>query len=99
MKQIVTLALVALIAGAGAPEARIADIVCDDRARLEGRLKAQYGARMRGRGLRGPDVIMEVWSSERTGAWALVQSYLDGQSCIVAMGDDWETMTPREDPA
>lgn len=99
MKRIANYAIIGLIAGAGAPQARIADVICDDRARLENRLVSQYGAEMQGRGLRGPDVVMQVWSSERTGAWALVQNYLNGQSCIVAMGDDWESLTPRDDPA
>ena len=89
-----------LCLGATAPEARIAEVVCDAHDRLETRLKTQYGADMLGRGLRGPDAVLEIWSSARTGDWVLVQTYLDGRSCIVAMGDDWERLPPRpRDPA
>ncbi|SRR6056297_887725 len=99
MKNVAAAASLALIAFSGAPEARIADVLCDDRTRMEGKLETQYGAQKQGRGLRGPDVVMEVWSSERTGEWALVQTYLDGRSCIVAMGEDWENLEQRKDPA
>lgn len=100
MKTAILSALVAVIAFATAPQARIADVVCDARTRLETRLETQYGASMQGRGLRGPDAVLEVWSVERTGDWLLVQTYVDGRSCIVAMGDDWENMAaPPQDPA
>lgn len=100
MRKAVLSALVVLLAFASAPQARIADVVCDARARLEMRLETQYGASLQGRGLRGPDAVLEVWSVERTGDWILVQTYVDGRACIVAMGDDWENMgAPPQDPA
>jgi hypothetical protein len=92
--------LFVVIGCASAPQARIADVVCDTTARLETRLETQYGARLQGRGVRAPDTVLEVWSVERSSDWLLVQTYVDGRSCIVAMGDDWENMaTPSQGPA
>ena len=84
---------------APAAEARIADVVCDDHDRMVTRLQRDYGASLQSRGLRGPDAILEVWIVARTGDWTLVQSYANGQSCIVAMGEGWETLAPASDPA
>ncbi|TNF64267.1 MAG: hypothetical protein EP307_03245 [Rhodobacteraceae bacterium] len=87
------LVLIALAVPSQAP-AQVADVICDGRERMVARLEGTYGASVRGTGLRGPDVFLEMWSSAATGEWALVQTYTDGRSCIVAMGEDWET-TPE----
>ncbi|MCI5098095.1 MAG: hypothetical protein MRY77_17420 [Rhodobacteraceae bacterium] len=44
-------------------------------------------------GLRGREQIMEVWSDNR-GEWVMVVTYASGQSCIVAMGEDWMPVGP-----
>ena len=46
--------------------------------------------------MRGPDALVEVWIEPRTGDWTLVQSYANGTSCILAMGEHWETIAPEE---
>ncbi|SDJ07544.1 hypothetical protein SAMN05421850_10870 [Lutimaribacter saemankumensis] len=79
--------------------AQLADVICDDTARLEQRLTQTHGAEKHGQGLRGPDAILQVWISPRSGDWTLVQSYANGTSCIVAMGEHWETLLPPADPA
>jgi hypothetical protein len=93
-------ALFLCLASLPAPSgARIAEVVCDTRDRMERKLERVYNAEPMGRGLRGPDVLMELWASRATGDWALVQTYLDGRSCIVAMGEDWEALSSGPDPA
>ncbi|MEX5727229.1 hypothetical protein Ga0609869_000582 [Rhodovulum iodosum] len=72
----------------------IAEIVCAPRAEMETRLKHRFGAVLQGVGLRGPDEVMELWSSPRSGDWTLVMRYAGGQSCIVAMGADWVPLLP-----
>ena len=74
------------------------DVFCDDRARIVDRLETRFGATLQGRGLRGPDAVLEVWIAERSGDWTLVQNYTDGRACIVAMGEDWESFA-KADPA
>jgi hypothetical protein len=43
--------------------------------------------------------VVEVWAVPSTGEWTLVQTYAGGQSCIVAMGENWEGLNPSQDPA
>lgn len=72
---------------------RVANVLCDERDTLRKLLKTQYGARMNGRGIRGPDTVLEIWAAPSSGDWTLVQTYSSGQACIVAMGRDWEALT------
>jgi len=78
---------------------QITDVICDDRSRLENRLKNVVGAEREGRGMRGPDALIEIWIDRRSGDWTLVQSYPNGTSCIVAIGENWESLQPNVDPA
>jgi hypothetical protein len=78
---------------AGGP---IAEVICFPRAALVERLRGQYGATLAGSGLRNMEMVMEIWTDPQ-GDWTLVQNYTDGKSCILAMGEFWET--PREDGA
>lgn len=92
--------LLALCAASLSPaSARIADVVCYERGQLETRLKQRFGAEKQGQGLRGPDAVLEVWIAPGNGDWTLVQSYADGTSCIVAMGEHWQDLAKDADPA
>lgn len=91
--------LLALGCGAAAPAiaaSPIAEIICAPRTEMLNRLERQFGAVRQGIGLSGPDRMVEVWATERSGDWTLVMTYPDGQSCIVAMGEDWETLGPLQ---
>ena len=70
--------------------AAMADISCDDRARITDTLQNVLGAERQGMGLRDPDTMLEIWVTQRNGNWLIVQSYANGTSCIVAMGEHWE---------
>ncbi|SFQ28926.1 hypothetical protein SAMN05421853_103259 [Roseivivax halotolerans] len=91
MKRFVIPVLACLAASPAA--AQVADVLCDAEDRLERKLTLSYGAELTGRGLRAPDVVLEIWTVPETGKWTLVQSYANGQSCIVAMGEAWEGLT------
>lgn len=80
-------------------QAQLGDVICDDSTRIVEQLTRLSGAQKQGRGMRGPDALMEVWIDPRSGDWTLVQSYPNGTSCIVAMGEHWEMLTPEPDPA
>ena len=77
----------------------IAAVICADREDMLHRLEVDYGAVRQGAGLRGPEAVMEVWAVPSTGDWTLVQTYADGRSCIVALGENWEAPPPGADPA
>lgn len=99
MRSLIALILCALAIGPGAEAATISDLFCDDSARLEKQLMTRQGAQKTGRGMRGLDALLEVWIAPSSGDWTLVQSYANGTSCIVAMGEHWEDIVPKADPA
>lgn len=70
--------------------AGLADISCDDSTRLERTLSQVLGAERQASGLRDPDTMLEVWVIGHNGDWLIVQTYTNGTSCIVAMGEYWE---------
>ena len=70
-------------------EGAVADLVCAPKAEMERRLTVRFGSSLSASGLRDPETLMQVWTSPQ-GRWTLVQSYANGQSCIVAMGEDWD---------
>ena len=73
---------------------RMTDVSCDDSARLARTLTDVLGAERHGVGLRDPETMVEVWVTQASGDWLIVQSYANGTSCIVAMGQDWQAMLP-----
>ena len=92
-RQLLIFGLSALVAASSAA-ARFADLKCDDSARLSRMLTQDIGAERRALALRGPETALEVWVEPRNGDWTLVQRYANGTSCIVAMGQHWETLPP-----
>ncbi len=73
----------------------IAEVICAPKDRMEEKLRLQFGNTPQAMGLRSPTEIFEVWTGD-AGDWTLVVSYASGKSCIVAMGEDWQTMAPKK---
>lgn len=71
--------------------AQMGDVSCDDSARMTATLKNVLGAERQGMGLRDPETMLEVWVARHSGDWMIVQNYANGTSCIVAMGEHWES--------
>ena len=86
-----TLALSLCLASAAAAQPRMAEVSCDDSARLAQRLTTVLGAERQATGLRDPETLLEIWVARKSGDWLIVQSYANGTSCIVAMGEGWES--------
>ncbi len=74
-------------------ESPIADVICAPRAEMVQKLTQTYGSNMSATGIRDIEAVMEVWTTP-SGRWTLVQTYTDGQSCIVAMGEAWDMPLP-----
>jgi hypothetical protein len=87
IRRLICLMLIPLPVAAESP---IADMVCAPRAEIVLRLEKGKGALVAGSGLRDTETIVEVWS-DPSGDWTLVQSYPNGQVCILAMGQVWES--------
>jgi hypothetical protein len=75
----------------GLSEARMSDVHCDDSGRMTQTLTQVMGAEREGTGLRDPETMLEVWVERKSGDWLIVQNYSNGTSCIVAMGEYWES--------
>ncbi|MDF3415122.1 hypothetical protein HKX54_11700 [Sulfitobacter sp. M57] len=86
------LTLYLCIALPGLAQAQLANVSCDDSARMTETLEQVLGAKRQGMGLRDPETMLEVWVTARNGDWVIVQSYANGTSCIVAMGAHWEAV-------
>lgn len=71
-------------------ESPIAEVICAPRAEILARLQ---GAEVAGSGLRDAEAVLEIWT-RASGDWTLVQSYANGQACILAMGEAWEAVVP-----
>jgi hypothetical protein len=99
MERRLTLAalLVTLLPAPGATRTPIAEVICAPRAEMVERLTRGYGAELAGQGLRDAEAVVEVWA-DAAGIWVLVQSYANGQACILAMGEGWESL-PLPPPA
>ena len=87
---------------AGMATAAQAQMVCDTRDSIVEMLGKVYGEVRRGGGLGGGN-LLEIWVSEATGTFSILQTYPSGFTCIVAAGDGWHDYTaeliPTGDPA
>lgn len=98
MQRVCALILCTLAVGQQTEANTMSDLFCDDSARLEKQLLTLGGAQKLAHGMRGPDALIEVWIAP-SGDWTLVQSYANGTSCIVAIGEHWQELAPNADPA
>lgn len=99
MTRVLAFLAAAVMAAPATAGPQIADVICDAREVMLIRLEQTHGAIRQGRGIRSADVVLEIWAVPTTGEWTLVQSYANGTSCIVAMGEGWETLVEPADPA
>ncbi len=83
-----------LVALAGPPAA--AQMACGERAGMAAQLDAKYGETQRGRGLAAPGVVFEVWASCATGTWTILKTTPNGWSCVMAVGEGWQSESCRE---
>ena len=94
------LSLAAILALSAAPLAAnpIAEVICAPTDEMTERLITQFGENRVGTGVRDPEQVMEIWAADDGQSWTMVATYARGVSCIVAMGEHWQTTLPT-DPA
>lgn len=92
MTRAFAIALLAL----GAPAA--AQTACMDRNVVVGRLADRYGETLQGSGIVGGNVLFEVFASDETGTWTILATRTDGQTCMMAAGQEWSA-EPQGDPS
>ena len=90
----------ALVFGAAAlaPPALAQGINCMPRDALVQRLENNFDEKLKGGGLQNPRQLLEIWTSDSTGSFTVFITRPNGQSCIVATGQNWMGMTiPSEE--
>ncbi|MDG4878914.1 hypothetical protein P9273_27940 [Mesorhizobium sp. WSM4935] len=83
------LAAAAMTAGA-APASAAAQ--CAARADIIKALGDKFHETEAGRGLINPNVVLEIFVSEQ-GSWTVLASDTKGQSCVLSVGEGWDSPT------
>jgi hypothetical protein len=83
---------VAILAGSGSAQAQT---LCAQHDKLVALLESKYGEQQRAYGLVGSSAMLEVLVSEKH-TFTVISTHPNGLSCIVAAGDNWETMEPKK---
>ncbi len=68
---------------------------CGARDAVVERLSAGYGETRRSLGLAANNAVLEVFASEATGTWTVTVTLPDGMTCLVASGDNYQTVTEK----
>ena len=82
--------ILALVLGVGTP-AR-AQSVCMAHPELANQLDSRFSEAPVAIGLASNNVVVEVFSNGDGSTWTIVLTKPDGMSCVMATGEDWETL-------
>ncbi|MGX5803335.1 hypothetical protein ACWGS9_19060 [Bradyrhizobium sp. Arg314] len=83
--------LVAAAVTSGAAPANAA-AQCAARADIIKALGAKFHESEAGRGLINPNVVLEIFVSDQ-GSWTVLASDTKGQSCVLSVGEGWDSPT------
>ncbi len=75
---------------------------CGPRATVIATLAETYGETRRGLGLAPNQTVIEVFANDENGSWTITASAPDGQTCLLASGQQYQARTdalpPKGDP-
>ncbi len=63
---------------------------CGTHASIIVKLDLKFGEARLGSGM-GSGTIIELWASEETGTWTILQVFPNGMACVKAVGEGWHT--------
>ena len=86
-----TMVLAAATAAGGTAQANAA-AQCAARADIIKALGDKFHESEAGRGLINPNVVLEIFVSEQ-GSWTVLASDIKGQSCVLSVGEGWDSPT------
>lgn len=66
-------------------------MACGLRADIVASLGGKFGETRHGGGLAGPSAIFELFASETTGTWTILRTGSNGMSCVMAVGNGWQS--------
>ena len=79
---------------AGLASAAEATTICYPRDEMVSYIERDLQAAKQANGIVRPFSVMELWVSDADGDWVIVTTDLNGNSCIVAYGEDFSTELP-----
>jgi hypothetical protein len=85
-----TILAAAAVCGAAAKADAVAQ--CAPRADIVKALGDKFHESEAGRGLINPNVVLEIFISEQ-GSWTVLASDTKGQSCVLSVGEGWDSPT------
>ena len=88
------LALTALLT----PHSVQAQSTCGSRDYIIRTFISLHGETQVGLGLAGPSTVVELWASNETNTWTITQTSLNGITCIVSAGSDWQSNITNSTP-
>ena len=69
-------------------------VPCGGRDAMAERLETGYDEKPSALGLSSTGRLIEVYTSP-SGTWSIIMTRPDGISCLVAVGESWQTMSPH----
>lgn len=87
----IAVAFVVLFATNPSQAAAQPDPICVERATIIERLQRRYGEHQISNGVNYNGVIIEVFTSQ-IGGFTILATRPDGESCLIASGDNWQKM-------
>jgi hypothetical protein len=90
-----------LAASAQADEGERARVIpCFRYADVTRQLQGAYAETPISLGIQSNGNLLQVFASADTGSWTIVSTTPDGMACVLAAGNNWESVAPaRRDPS
>jgi hypothetical protein len=72
-----------------------ATLICGQRDQIVAQLRTRFGEELRATGLAGPTRIVELFASDATGSWTITVTSVDGTTCLMASGQNYQATAPQ----
>ncbi|MGB3147296.1 MAG: hypothetical protein WBA91_06005 [Paracoccaceae bacterium] len=69
-------------------------VQCASHADVVTRLEEAYGETRQSTGLGANNALFELFASDTTGTWTITMTMAGGLTCLMASGDNFQTMAP-----
>lgn len=92
MTRFVMATMLAVVAVTGGAASANAAAQCAARADIVKALGDNFHESEAGRGLISPNVVLEIFVSKQ-GSWTVLASDTKGQSCVLSVGEGWDSPT------
>lgn len=91
--------LIAAVLLAAVPFSALAQqSVCGKRGDVLKQLSLRHSETPAAMGLSNTGGILEVLTSPASGSWTIIMTMPNGMSCLVAAGENWESVAPLFEP-